>query len=133
MAFNSQQFGTHTHLSGKINELNTNSHLDQHISTLTTLVQQLAVGQVKTCGVCSIVGHLTNIYLTLPKEHTNVIGGFWDKGTGMIFIIINIIMDGEITLILGMKMTIKHVLPTINLDSLTLHHNNTNLNPSVSL
>lgn len=77
--------------------------------------------------------NLANLCPTIQEEHANAIGGFLEKGPDMVFTIIHIFMDVDITLILGVQITIKDVLPIIYLDSLILHHNNTNLNPKVSL
>ncbi|XP_062147736.1 uncharacterized protein LOC133856697 [Alnus glutinosa] len=82
MAANSQQFGTRLDLPSKpINEVSISS-LEQQIASLTSLVRQMAVGNmqtVKACGICSIVGHPTNMCPTLqeePIEQVNAAGGF---------------------------------------------------------
>ena len=58
MAANSQQFGTRLDPPSKhVNEVNISS-LKQQISSLTSLVHQMAVGNmqtVKACGICSVV------------------------------------------------------------------------------
>ena len=58
MAANSQQFGTRLDLPSKhVNEVNISS-LEQKIVSLTSLVRQMAVGNmqmVKACGICSVV------------------------------------------------------------------------------
>ncbi|XP_040990513.1 uncharacterized protein LOC121237721 [Juglans microcarpa x Juglans regia] len=82
MAANSQQFGTRLDLPSKhVNEVNI-SPLEQQIASLTSLVRQMVVGNmqtVKTCGICSVVGHPTDMCSTLqeePIEQVNVAGGF---------------------------------------------------------
>ena len=82
MAANSQQFGTRLDPSSKhVNEVNISS-LEQQIASLTSLVRQMAVGNmqtVKACGICSIVGHPANMCPTPqeePIEQVNVAGGF---------------------------------------------------------
>ena len=82
MAANSQQFGTRLDLpSQHVNEVNISS-LEQQIAGLTSLVRQMAVGNVQTakvCGICSIAGHSTDICPTLqeePIEQVNAAGGF---------------------------------------------------------
>ncbi|XP_031100852.1 uncharacterized protein LOC116004820 [Ipomoea triloba] len=82
MAANSQQFGNRlVQPSKQINEVSI-SNLEQQVAGLTTLVRQLAVGNmqtVKACGICSVVGHQTDACPTLqeePIEHVNAAGGF---------------------------------------------------------
>ncbi|XP_062161981.1 uncharacterized protein LOC133869015 [Alnus glutinosa] len=82
MAANSQQFGTRLDLPSKhVNEVNISS-LEQQIASLTSLVRQMAVGNMQTakaCGICSIVGHPTDMCPTLqeePIEQVNAAGGF---------------------------------------------------------
>ncbi|KAL4600815.1 hypothetical protein ACB092_11G227100 [Castanea dentata] len=82
MAANYKQFGTRIDPPSKhINEVNISS-LDQKIASLTSLVRQTAVGNmqtVKACGICSVVGHPTNMCPTLqeePIEHVNAVGGY---------------------------------------------------------
>ena len=71
MAANSQQFGTRLDSPSKhFNEVNISS-LEQQIVSLTSLVRQMAVGNMKTakaCGICSVVGHPTNMCPTLQEE-----------------------------------------------------------------
>ena len=68
MAANSQQFGTRLDPPSKhVNEVNISS-LEQQIVSLTFLVGQMAVGNkqtVKACGICSVVGHPTDMRPTL--------------------------------------------------------------------
>ncbi|XP_068663030.1 uncharacterized protein [Aristolochia californica] len=82
MAANSQQFGTRLDLPSKnVNEINISS-LEQQIASLTSLVRQMVVGNtqmVKACGICSVVGHPTNMCPTLqeePTEQVKAAGGF---------------------------------------------------------
>ena len=82
MAANSQQFGTRLDPPSKhVNEVNISS-LEQQIASLTSLVRQMAIGNmqtVKACGICSVVGHPTDMCPTLqeePIEQVNVAGGF---------------------------------------------------------
>ncbi|KAH9716650.1 hypothetical protein KPL71_021531 [Citrus sinensis] len=82
MAANSQQFNTRNNLlppPKRVNEVSTTS-LEQQVSNLTSLVQQLAQGQqVRPCGVCSIVGHATDMCPTLQEgshEQANAVDGF---------------------------------------------------------
>nr|XP_023895404.1 uncharacterized protein LOC112007302 [Quercus suber] len=82
MAANSQQFGTRLNPPSKhVNEVNISS-LEQQIASLTFLVRQMAVGNMQTvmaCGICLVVGHPTNMCLTLqedPIEQVNTAGGF---------------------------------------------------------
>ncbi|XP_031108596.1 uncharacterized protein LOC116013076 [Ipomoea triloba] len=81
MAENSQQYGTRA--DGSIRRVNdvSSSQLENKISDLTTLVRQMAVGQMQStgaCGICSFVGHPTDMYPTLqnPSQELNAIGGF---------------------------------------------------------
>ena len=82
MAANSQQFGTRLNPPLKqFNEANISS-LEQQIASMTSLIRQMAVGNMQTakaCGICSVVGHPTDMCPTLQKEPTeqvNVAGGF---------------------------------------------------------
>ena len=82
MAANSQQFGTRLDpLSKHVNEVNISS-LEQQIAGLTSLVCQMVVGNmqmVKAYGICSVVGHPTDMCPTLqeePIEQVNVASGF---------------------------------------------------------
>lgn len=82
MTANSQQFGTRLDLPSKhVNEVNISS-LEQQIASLTSLVRQMVVGNMQTakaCGICSLVGHPTDMCPTLqeePIEQVNAAGGF---------------------------------------------------------
>ncbi|PIN20442.1 hypothetical protein CDL12_06873 [Handroanthus impetiginosus] len=81
MAANSQQFGFGNDSFRRVNEVNSSS-LENQISNLTSLVQQLVIGkvqQVKACGICANIGHPTDMCPTLQEdscEHANAVGGF---------------------------------------------------------
>ncbi|XP_031274923.1 uncharacterized protein LOC116133349 [Pistacia vera] len=70
MAANSQQFGTRSDPPPReVNEVGISNNLEQQLNNLTALVQQIAIGQVKTCGICSNVGHLTDMCPTLQETN----------------------------------------------------------------
>ncbi|XP_062080741.1 uncharacterized protein LOC133785529 [Humulus lupulus] len=78
-AANSQQFRVRQEVYVKgLNE--TNSKVEQQLSQLTSMVQQMALGQqVRPCGICQLVGHPTYAYPTNQEdtnEHVNAMGGF---------------------------------------------------------
>ena len=82
MAANSQQFGTRLDPPSKhVNEVNISSP-EQQIASLTSLVRQMAIGNmqtVKAYGICSVVGHPTDMCPTFqeePIEQVNAMGGF---------------------------------------------------------
>ncbi|KAH9717584.1 hypothetical protein KPL71_021883 [Citrus sinensis] len=82
MAANSQQFNTRNDLlppPKRVNEVSTNS-LEKQVSNLTSLVQQLALGQqMRPCGVCSMVGHATDMCPAIQEgshEQANAVEGF---------------------------------------------------------
>ncbi|XP_073152914.1 uncharacterized protein [Henckelia pumila] len=83
MAANYQQFGTNRSYSAprRNNEVNVSS-LEQELIDLVSLVRQMAVenGQnVKKCGMCVVVGHVTDMCSTLQEGSTkqvNAAGGF---------------------------------------------------------
>jgi hypothetical protein len=82
MAANSQQFDTRLDLPSKhVNEVNIFS-LEQQIASLASLVRQMAVGNMQTekaSGICSVVGHPTDMCPTLqeePIEQVNAAGSF---------------------------------------------------------
>ncbi|XP_073122985.1 uncharacterized protein [Henckelia pumila] len=83
MAANSQQFGTSRSdpAPRKSNEVNVSS-LEQQLSELTSLVRHMAVGNgqiSKVCGICTQVGHATDMCPTLQEgyaEQVNAAGGF---------------------------------------------------------
>ena len=79
MAANSQQFSTHSEAPKKFNEVGTPSNVDEKISDLTAIVQQLAVNQVTTYGICSTICHPFDLCTTLQNgnlEQANAMGGF---------------------------------------------------------
>ncbi|XP_068666490.1 uncharacterized protein [Aristolochia californica] len=73
MVANSEQFGTRLDLPSKnVNEVKISS-LEQLIASLTSLVRQMVVGNTqmaKACGICSVVGHPTDMCPTLQEEPT---------------------------------------------------------------
>ncbi|XP_073133921.1 uncharacterized protein [Henckelia pumila] len=83
MAANSQQFGTNRSdpTPRKSNEVNVSS-LEQKLSKLTSLVRHMTVGNgqiARVCGICTQVGHATNMCPTLQEgsaEQVNAAGGF---------------------------------------------------------
>ena len=82
MEANSQQFGTRLDPPSKhVNEINISS-LEQQIMSQTSLVHQMAIGNmqtVKACGICSVVVHPIDMCPTLqeePIEQVNAAGGF---------------------------------------------------------
>ncbi|XP_071906172.1 uncharacterized protein [Coffea arabica] len=81
MAENSQQFGfRESNPTRRVNEVETTS-IQQQLSELTSVVRQLAVGnvpQVKACGICTNMGHPTDSCLLLQEngaEQVNMAGG----------------------------------------------------------
>jgi len=82
MVANSQQFGTTLDPPSKhVNEVNI-SILEQQIVSLTSLVRQMAIGNMQTmkaCGICSVVGHPIDMCPTLQEEtieQVNAVSGF---------------------------------------------------------
>ena len=66
-----------------MNEVSTSTSLEQQTVNLSSMVQRLAMGgtaQVMRCGICSKIGHPTNLCPTLyeegSNEQVNVVGGF---------------------------------------------------------
>ena len=87
MAANSQQFSMRHDpppQPKKVNEVSIAS-LDQKFDKLTSLVQQLVVGnmhQIKVCGICSNMGHQTDMCPTLQEdtnEHVHAMGGYQNQ------------------------------------------------------
>ena len=82
MAENSQQFGVRLDEVPKSANVVNVSSLENKISDLTSLVRQLAVGQLqqaRVCGICSVPGHPTDMCPTLqddPIQQANAVGGF---------------------------------------------------------
>lgn len=82
MAANSQQFNTRNDPPPppkRVNEISKSS-TEQQISQLTSIAQQLALGhQVKACGLCFMIGHVTDMCPILQDEsleHANAVGSF---------------------------------------------------------
>ncbi|XP_075473857.1 uncharacterized protein LOC142504900 [Primulina tabacum] len=82
MAANAQQFSTRQdNPPRQVNEVSV-TPIDQKLDSLTSLLEKLVAGQVqqvKTCGVCAMVGHPTDMCPSLQEETTqqaNAIGGF---------------------------------------------------------
>ena len=71
MVANSQQFGTRIYSPSKnLSEVNISS-LERQIAILTSLFRQMAVCNMQTtkaCGICSVVGHPTDMCPTLQEE-----------------------------------------------------------------
>ncbi|XP_022865475.1 uncharacterized protein LOC111385329 [Olea europaea var. sylvestris] len=71
MAANSQQFGTRLDTPSRhVNEVNVSS-LEQQLASLTSLVYQMAAGNMqmtKACGICSVAGHPTDMCPTLQED-----------------------------------------------------------------
>jgi hypothetical protein len=71
IAANSQQFGIRTnHTPRKVNEV-MHSNIETQLSELTSLVRQVALGQVrqsKVCGICAIPEHSTDMCPQLQKD-----------------------------------------------------------------
>ena len=83
MATNSQQFGDrHDWLIRKVNEVGVNSEIQQQLATLTSLVKTMAMrdNQPRLCGVCSMVGHMSDMCPNLNKgidyEQVNALGEY---------------------------------------------------------
>ncbi|XP_073152066.1 uncharacterized protein [Henckelia pumila] len=82
MAANAQQFGTRKDNALRhVKEVSV-SLIDQKLDSLTSLLEKLVVGQaqqIKSCGICLVVGHSTDMCPTLqedPTQQANAIGGF---------------------------------------------------------
>ncbi|XP_073275456.1 uncharacterized protein [Primulina huaijiensis] len=82
MVANAQQFGTRQdNPQRQVNKVSV-TLIDQKLDFLTSLLEKLVAGQVqqvKACGVCAMVGHSTDMCLSLQEELTqqaNAIGGF---------------------------------------------------------
>ena len=83
MAANSQQFSMRHDpppQPKKVNEVSIAS-LEQKFDKLTSLIQQLVVGnmhQIKACGICSNMGHQIDMCPTFQEdtnEHVHAMGG----------------------------------------------------------
>ena len=80
MAANSQQFTNRADPPKKVNEVST-SNLELQLANLTSMFQKFTAGtsqQVKTCGICSTVGHPTDMCPTLQdgNEQVHAMGGY---------------------------------------------------------
>ncbi|XP_021733268.1 uncharacterized protein LOC110700074 isoform X1 [Chenopodium quinoa] len=79
MAANSQYRGGRNITSTSIRQVNevVSSNLEQQVAKLTSLVERVMIekGQEKVCGLCSMVGHPTDMCPTLQEEEVNSIGG----------------------------------------------------------
>ena len=78
---NTRQFGGRDELPfKKFNEVSANSSIELQLANLTNLVQQVIVAPKQVCGVCSMMGHATNICPSLMDqgglEQANALGGF---------------------------------------------------------
>ena len=87
MAANSQQFSMRHDpppQPKKVNKVSIAS-LEQKFDKLTSLIQQLAVGnmhQIKACGICSNMGHQTDMCPTRQEdtnEHAHAMGGYQNQ------------------------------------------------------
>ncbi|KAK4381782.1 hypothetical protein Sango_2933900 [Sesamum angolense] len=91
MASNTQQFGTrYDDPPRRSNEVSI-AAFDDRLNELTSLVKKLAVERtqhVKTCGICTLPEHVTDMCPTLqegPTEHADAIGGFFGQQQRRIF------------------------------------------------
>ncbi|KAL2235809.1 UNVERIFIED_CONTAM: hypothetical protein Sindi_1313100 [Sesamum indicum] len=80
MASNTQQFGVrHDDPPRKSNKV---SNLEERLNQLTTVVEKVVADtyqQVKTCGICTLTGHATDMCPTLQEsttKHADAVGGF---------------------------------------------------------
>ncbi|CAN6547181.1 unnamed protein product [Malus baccata var. baccata] len=81
IAGNTRQFGGRDELPlKKVNEVSANSSIELQLANLTNLVQQVMVAPKQVCGVCSMMGHATNMCPLLMDqgglEQANALGGF---------------------------------------------------------
>ncbi|KAL2226194.1 UNVERIFIED_CONTAM: hypothetical protein Sindi_1978100 [Sesamum indicum] len=84
MAANNQQFGSRNdNPPRRINEVST--FIDERLDKLTSLIEKFIGGgiqQVKTCGICTSLGHCIDACPTLQEEsteHANTVGGIFGK------------------------------------------------------
>lgn len=54
---NTQHLGTHSNLPKKVNKLGVLNHIEQKMSTLTSIVQ-LAIKLVQAYGICTNIGYI---------------------------------------------------------------------------
>ncbi|XP_050142227.1 uncharacterized protein LOC126618186 [Malus sylvestris] len=81
IAGNTRQFGRRDELPfKKVNEVSANSSIELQLANLTNLVQQVIVAPKQVCGVCSKMGHATDMCPSLMDqgglEQANALGGF---------------------------------------------------------
>ena len=81
IAGNTRQFGGRDELPlKKVNEVSANSSIELQLANLTNLVQQVMVAPKQVCGVCSMIGHATDMCPSLMDqgglEQANALGGF---------------------------------------------------------
>ncbi|CAN6544323.1 unnamed protein product [Malus baccata var. baccata] len=81
IAGNTRQFGRRDELPfKKVNEVSANSSIELQLANLTNLVQQVIVAPKQVCGVCSMMGHVTDMCPSLMNqgglEQANALGGF---------------------------------------------------------
>ncbi|CAN6547921.1 unnamed protein product [Malus baccata var. baccata] len=81
IAGNTRQFGGRDELPfKKVNEVSANSSIELQLANLTNLVQQVIVAPKQVCGVCSMMGHVTDMCPSLMDqgglEQANALGGF---------------------------------------------------------
>ncbi|CAN6688478.1 unnamed protein product [Malus baccata var. baccata] len=81
IAGNTRQFGGRDELPfKKVNEVSANSSIELQLANLTNLVQQFIVAPKQVCGVCSKMGHATDMCPSLMDqgglEQANALGGF---------------------------------------------------------
>ena len=83
MATNLQQFGDrHDWPNRRVNEVGVNSEIQQQLATLTSLVKTMTMrdNQSRLCGVCSMVGHMSDMCSNLNEgidyEQVNALGEY---------------------------------------------------------
>ena len=83
MTANCQQFGDrHQTPIRRVNEVGIYFDIQQQLATPTSLVQTMAIRDYlpRPCGVCSMVGHMTDMCPSLQErgsyEQANALGGF---------------------------------------------------------
>ncbi|XP_050156648.1 uncharacterized protein LOC126630561 isoform X2 [Malus sylvestris] len=81
IAGNTRQFGGRDELPfKKVNEVSANSSIELQLANLTNLVQQVIVAPKQVCGVCSMMGHATDMCPSLMDqgglEQAHTLGGF---------------------------------------------------------
>ncbi|CAN6681932.1 unnamed protein product [Malus baccata var. baccata] len=81
IAGNTRQFGGKDELPfKKVNEVSANSSIELQLANLTNLLQQVIVAPKQVCGVCSMMGHATDMCPSLMDqgglEQANALGGF---------------------------------------------------------